>query len=39
MDINAIVIAKAKLAFEREAQIHGVMLKGYHNNNGVFNYP
>ena len=27
---------KAKLTFEREAQIQEVVIQGYHNNNGIF---
>ena len=28
---------KSKLTFEREAQIKGVAIKGYYNDNGIFN--
>ena len=36
-DINATENVKAKITFEREAQSWGVVIKGYHTNNGVFN--
>ena len=35
--INAIETVKAKLTFRREAQSQGVMIKGYHTDNGIFN--
>ena len=35
--INATKTVKAKLNFEREAQTQGVVINGYHNDNGVFN--
>ena len=35
--INATETAKAKLTFEREAQSQGVVIKGYHTDNGIFN--
>ena len=35
--INATGTVKEKLTFEREAQIQGVVIKGYHNDNGIFN--
>ena len=35
--INATETVKAKLAFEREAQSQGVVIKGYHTDNGIFN--
>ena len=37
VDINNNETIKAKITFEREAQINGVVIKGYHTNNGVFN--
>ena len=36
--INATETVKAKLTFEREAQSQGVVIKGYHTDNGIFNY-
>ena len=35
--INATETVKAKLTFDREAQSQGVVIKGYHTDNGVFN--
>ena len=35
--INATENVKAKLTFEREAQSQGVLIKGYHTDNGIFN--
>ena len=35
--INATKTVKAKLTFERGAQSQGVVIKGYHTDNGVFN--
>ena len=35
--INDTEIVKEKLSFEREAQSQGVMIKGYHTDNGIFN--
>ena len=35
--INSTETVKAKLTFEREAQSQGVVIKGYHNDNGIFN--
>ena len=35
--INATETFKAKLTFEREAQIQGVLIKGYYTDNGIFN--
>ena len=35
--INATETFKAKLTFEREAQSQGVVIKGYHTDNGIFN--
>ena len=37
VDINATETVKAKLTFEREAQSQGVVIKGYHTDNGIFN--
>ena len=34
--INATENFKAKLTFEREAQSQGVVIKGYHTDNGIF---
>ena len=35
--INATETVKAKLTFEREARIQGVLIKGYYTDNGIFN--
>ena len=35
--INATEAVKEKLTFEREAQSQGVVIKGYHTDNGIFN--
>ena len=35
--INATETVKAKLTFERGAQSQGVVIKGYHTGNGIFN--
>ena len=35
--INATETVKAKLTFEREAQSQGVVIKGYHTDNGILN--
>ena len=35
--INATKTVKAKLTFEREAQSQGVVIKGYHTDNWIFN--
>ena len=35
--INATEAVKAKLTFEREAQSQGLVIKGYHTDNGIFN--
>ena len=35
--INATETVKAKLTFEREAQSQGVVINGYHTDNGIFN--
>ena len=35
--INATETAKAKLTFEKEAQSQGVVINGYHTDNGIFN--
>ena len=37
MAINDTENAKAKLAFERENKIQGVMINVYHTDNGIFN--
>ena len=37
VDINATETVKEKLTFDREAQSQGVVIKGYHTNNGIFN--
>ena len=39
VDINTTETVKAKLTFEREAKSQGVAIKGYHTDNGIFNYP
>ena len=36
--INTTETVKAKLNFGREAQSQGVVIKGYHTDNGIFNY-
>ena len=36
--INATETVKAKLTFMRDAQIQGVVIKGYNTDNGIFNY-
>ena len=38
VDIKATETFKSKLTFEREAQSQGVLIKGYHTDNGIFNY-
>ena len=35
--ISATKTGKAKINFDREAQIQGVVIKGYHTDNGIFN--
>ena len=35
--INTTETVKAKLTFEREAQSQGVVIKGYHTDNGIYN--
>ena len=35
--INATETVKAKPTFEKEAQSQGVVIKGYHNDNGILN--
>ena len=35
--INATETVKAKLTFESEVQSQGVVIKGYHTDNGIFN--
>ena len=37
MAIKTTKTVKAKLTFEREAQSKGVVIKGYHTDNGIFN--
>ena len=37
VDIKSIETIKVKLTFDREDQSQGVVIKGYHNNNGIFN--
>ena len=37
VSINATETVKEKLTFEREAKSHGVVIKGYHDDNGIFN--
>ena len=37
VDINATKTVKEKLTFEGEAQNNGVVIKGYHTDNGIFN--
>ena len=37
VDINATETVKAKLTFEREAQSQGVVINGYHTDNGILN--
>ena len=34
--IKSTETVKAKLTFEREAQSHGVVIKGYHTDHGIF---
>ena len=35
--INATDTVEEKITFEREAQSQGVVIKGYHTDNGIFN--
>ena len=35
--INATETVKVKLTFERDSQSQGVVIKGYHTDNGIFN--
>ena len=35
--INATVTIKGKLTFESEAKSQGVVIKGYHTDNGILN--
>ena len=35
--INTTETVKAKITFERKAQSQGVVIKGYHTDNGIFN--
>ena len=37
LDINATETVKAKIAFEREDKIQGVVIKEYHTDNGILN--
>ena len=37
VDIHSTETVKAKLTFEREAQSQGVVIKGYHTDNEIFN--
>ena len=37
--INTTETFKAKITFEREAQSQGVLIKGYHTDNGIINAP
>ena len=37
MAINTTETVKAKITFEGEAQIQGMVVKGYHTDNGIFN--
>ena len=37
MAIKATETVKAKLTFEMEYQIKGLVIKGYHADNGIFN--
>ena len=37
VDINTNETVKAKLTFEREDKIQGVMINVYHTDNGIFN--
>ena len=37
VDINSTETVKAKLTFSSEAQSQGVVIKGYHTDNGIFN--
>ena len=37
VDIKATETVKAKLTFDREAKSQGVVIKGYHTDNGIFN--
>ena len=37
VDINATEIVKSKITFEMEDQSKGVVIKGYHTDNGIFN--
>ena len=37
VDINATKTVKAKLTFEREVQIQGVVIRGYNTDNEIFN--
>ena len=37
VDINATETVKGKITFYREDQSQGVVIKGYHTDNGIFN--
>ena len=37
VDINSTETVKAKLTFEREVQIQGMVIRGYNTDNGLFN--
>ena len=37
VDIKATETVKAKLTFDREAQRQGVVVKGYHTDNRIYN--
>ena len=37
VDINATETVKAKLTFDRDDKSQGVVIKGYHTDNGIFN--
>ena len=37
VDINTTKTVKEKLTFEGEAQSNGMVIKGYHTDNGIFN--
>ena len=37
VNINTTETIKAKITFEMEAQSQGVVIKGYHTDNGIFN--
>ena len=37
VDMNYTETIKEKLTFNRKSQIKGVVIKGYHTDNGIFN--